>query len=454
MKDVFLIITSNDWEALRRSIFTPDGNENAGVLLCGKSHTELARRLLVREFVPVPSDGYIKRQAYHLEVAPAFYNNVVSRCLRDGLSPVIVHSHPHHGEARYSPSDNFGEERLLGTLNDLLPDAWPASLVVTHDAVTGREFRDGEFVTLAGMTLSGQTIDNYYFDGNNTQRLSESRFDRQIRAFGKEGQAVIQQLKVGVIGVGGIGSLVAEQLVRAGIQDIVLVDHDKVEESNVSRLFGATSRDEGEPKAVVVGRHLNHIAPVSVTSVSDTAIRQSVLLGLRDRDVIFLCVDNDRTRAIVNRFAHQYLIPVIDHGTRLDGRQGTISAAAGRVTVVGAGFVCLRCSHHINADRVRAESMSREERTTLQQEGYIIGIDEPAPAVVTINTVVAGLGATAGLNVFVSLTGKPQPLDQIYDATSGAVFPVSPIHERGCDVCDDEVGVKALGDRQIVSAYD
>jgi hypothetical protein len=97
--------------------------------------------------------------------------------------------------------------------------------------------------------------------------------------------------------------------------------------------------------------------------------------------------------------------------------------------------------------------MPREERVKLANEGYIMGIDEPAPAVVSLNTVVAGLGVTAGINLFVQLTGKPQPLGQIYDATSGAVFPVSPTHDRGCDICDVS-GLKALGDAQIVSAYE
>jgi hypothetical protein len=177
-------------------------------------------------------------------------------------------------------------------------------------------------------------------------------------------------------------------------------------------------------------------------------------MELRDRDVVFLCVDYDRTRSILNRFAHQYLIPVIDHGTRLDARQGQVTAAAGRVSVVGSGLSCLRCSHHLNVERIRAESMPSAERAKLEREGYIMGIDEPTPAVVTINTVVAGLGATAGINLFVGLTGQPQPVDQIYDATSGAVFPVSARHDAGCDVCGPDEGTKGLGDLQIVSAYD
>ena len=93
------------------------------------------------------------------------------------------------------------------------------------------------------------------------------------------------------------------------------------------------------------------------------------------------------------------------------------------------------------------------ERSALRKEGYLIGIDEPAPAVVSINAVIGGLGATAGLNLIVNLTGGPQPIDQIYDARSGSVFPVAPTHERGCDVCGEQEGVKGLGDFQIVSAY-
>lgn len=66
--------------------------------------------------------------------------------------------------------------------------------------------------------------------------------------------------------------------------------------------------------------------------------------------------------------------------------------------------------------------MSKSERAKLEREGYIIGIDEPAPALITINTIVAGLGATAGLNLSLSLTGKVQPVDQIYDASSALLI--------------------------------
>ncbi len=442
-----------DWEAVRHALLTPDGCENAGVLFCGISQTRDERRLLVRQFISVPREHYIERESYHLEIAPAFYNDIVTTCLKDRSTPVIVHSHPFYGEAVYSSSDDYGERRLLQSLNSLLPDTPAASLVLSHTSINGREFRKDNFVALRGVSIIGPMCTKILFQRHRARsRPVAERFDRQVRAFGEEGQLTLNALRVAVIGLGGIGSLVAEQLVRAGVTDIVLVDFDRIEESNVSRVFGALGRDVGLSKVRVIAKHLEAIG-ASVIALEDSAIRQSVLLALRDRDVIFACVDNDQTRALLNRFAHQYFIPVIDHGTRLDGRSGKVTAAAGRVTVVGPGFTCLRCSHHLNPERIRAESMPKEDRARLEKEGYVMGIDEPAPAVVSLNTVVAGLGATAGINLFVGLTGKPQPAGQIYDATSGSVFPVSAVHEPGCEVCAPS-GVKGLGDLQIISGYE
>jgi molybdopterin/thiamine biosynthesis adenylyltransferase len=456
MKAISVTIGASDWDLLKNYLFTADGNENAAALLCGTSDSDTQRRILVRRIRPVPPDLYIERLQYHLEVAPSFYNQIVTECLSENLTPVIVHSHPGHRDAWYSGSDDHGEKRLLPTLASLLPGTLPASLVVTPSAATGRVCVKGSFIPLEGITVIGVPIVRYRF--NNESRKKEvnfsEKFDRQIRAFGKDGQRTLESLKVGIVGVGGTGSLVAEQLVRAGVRDLHLIDNDDLEASNLSRTFGATKRDVNRHKVDVLAKYLHKISGSTISTDLRSAIKQSVLMTLRDLDLAFSCVDNDRTRALLSRFAHQYLIPVVDLGTRLDARQGHITAAAGRVSILGNGLACLRCSNHINSERIRAESMPRAERNVLQQEGYVMGIDDPVPAVVSLNTVIAGLGATAGINLFVTLTGGVQPVDQIYDARSGSVFPVSARHEQGCDVCDDADGVKALGDIQIVSAYD
>jgi hypothetical protein len=450
-----LRMSGHDWRILRELLFTADGHENAAVLLCGQSIARDESKLLVREIIPVPSHQYIDRQRYHLEVAPSFYNSIIDRCLGASLAPVICHSHPFDGVANYSASDDFGERRLLPVLQALLPHAKPASLLLTNTAVSGRVLKGSVFQRLSDVTVTGPRLQSFpILADKGAKKPEQAFFDRQIRAFGAEGQRQIGSVTAAIVGLGGIGSLVAEQLVRAGIGTLILVDFDVVETSNLNRLFGATSISKGRPKVEVVAEHLRSIRRLPLKIICDSVIRQSVLGRLRGADIILGCVDSDLARSTLTRFSYQYLIPLVDMGIRLDARTGEVSAAAGRVSVVGADGSCLRCSHHVDAERVRAESLPRAERQALAREGYVMGIDEPTPAVVTLNCVIAGLGTTAALNLLVNLTGSFQPVSQLYDATTGIVFTASPVHEPGCDICDEETGVKGLGDTQVVSAYE
>lgn len=448
-------VTADDWAELRRRLFTSDGNENAAVLLCGSARMAREEALLVRTVLPVAENDYESRLPYHLRVSALFFNKVIDRSLADGLTPIITHSHPDATAAQYSASDDAGERRLSPVLTALLPGISPASLLVTQGQVAGRRFTGKRFEPLDKLTVTGLGTRTFPLVPRHDEQTGDrERWDRQILAFGPDAQRQLQNLRVSIVGCGGTGSAVAEQLARAGIDNIRLIDPEKIEASNVSRLYGATMRDLGRHKTIVIKRHLKRLGVGNVTTSTDTAIRQTTIESLRDSDLVFSCVDNDRSRALLNRFAHQYLVPLVDVGIRLDARNGKVTAAAGRVSVAGSGLLCLRCSHHIDPDRVRAESLPEVERRRLADEGYLMGIDLPVPAVVSLNTTMAGLAATAGLNLFVGLTGADQPLDQLYDGTTGTVFTAAARHQQGCDVCDPVAGAKAKGDAERVSAYD
>lgn len=454
-KQLSLRISGSDWSRLRHLLFTPDEYENAGVLLCGQCQSGNERTLLVREVIGVSPADYIKREPYHLEVAPRFYNSIIDRSLQMRAVPVICHSHPFNGPAEYSVSDDFGEKRLLPIIDALLPEQKPASLLLTNTSVAGRSLEGSHFRSLMALTITAPRVTVLAIGKLKKARKSETGiFDRQIRAFGEEGQHTLESLTAAIVGLGGIGSIVAEQLVRAGIGRLILVDFDKVELSNLNRLFGGTAASLGRPKVEVIAKHLKSIRHLDIDSICESVLKQSVLNYLRVADIVVGCVDSDLARSVLNRFAHQYLIPLVDMGVRLDARKDMVSAAAGRVSVVGVDGVCLRCNHHISSERVRAESLPPDERKALAREGYVMGIDQPVPAVVSLNCAVAGLGATAVVNLFVNLTGDFQPVNQLYDATAGIVFTSASKHEAGCDVCDAVEGVKGVGDLQVVSAYE
>ena len=74
------------------------------------------------------------------------------------------------------------------------------------------------------------------------------RYDRQIRVFGVEGQIKLKKAKVTVIGVGGLGSISSLYLTAMGIGKLVIVDHGRLELSNLNRQILYRTKDIGELK--------------------------------------------------------------------------------------------------------------------------------------------------------------------------------------------------------------
>lgn len=448
-----LAMVARDWEGIRKALFTDDGNENFVVLFCGYSADDGSRRLLVREWWSASPADYYTREAYHLEISPAYLNKVVDYALATGLSPVVLHSHPGATLAKYSSSDDFGEKRLLPVLSQLLPGMTPASLLASENEVIGRTLVGGRFQLIRRISTWGDTIEHH--DALPSNIAPSEEVARQVLAWGEVAQSRLQQLRVTIVGLGGTGSAVAEQLARMGVRNLRLVDPDVVDRSNLSRIWGATPEDVGRPKVEVVAGHLRRIVPhCEVTPQQGNVTREQVLKQLASSDLIFGCTDNHWSRAVLNRLSHQYLVPVVDVGTRLDARAGRVTAAAGRVSIVGPGATCLICSGVVDPVRVRAESLATAERERLAQEGYVQGAVGPVPSVITLNSTVASLGVTTGLSLFVNMTGAPPAAELRYDASTGATFTAHPRHLASCEHCSPKGGVKALGSLQLMSAFD
>ena len=96
---------------------------------------------------------------------------------------------------------------------------------------------------------SRRTLESYRVIGHEITRLyaqprregeSDTEHDRQVRMFGAAGQHILRASKVAVIGLGEVGSLVTEYLARLGVGNLVLIDPDEIESTNLSRVVGAT----------------------------------------------------------------------------------------------------------------------------------------------------------------------------------------------------------------------
>ena len=122
---------------------------------------------------------------------------------------------------------------------------------------------------------------------------------------------------------------------------ICLLDPDRLEETNLNRVVGATAMDVGRPKVEVAADLMLRINP----KIKITALTGNVLLAREARpllscDVLFCCTDSHGSRAVVNQLAYQYLIPTFDLGLRIDVRAGKVASITGRVQMLAPGLPC------------------------------------------------------------------------------------------------------------------
>jgi molybdopterin-synthase adenylyltransferase len=261
---------------------------------------------------------------------------------------------------------------------------------------------------------------------------AEPVFDRQLRAFGVDGQHAIRRLKIAIVGLGGTGSVVAQQLGYLGASDLILVDPDQVEGHNLNRLVGATRTDIGQAKVAIAERQLRLLNPnVRALGLQRDVVHSDVADQLVAADIVFCCTDSHASRAVLNQIAYQYFIPCIDMGVGIALAEQAIISITGRVQMLAPGLPCLTCTNMIDARRVREEMMTPEQR---QADPYFTsGHGEPQPAVITLNSIVASLATTMFLGIVTRAPFKAR--FQIYDGLAGVVRNVASASEPRCIVC-------------------
>lgn len=421
-----LTLQNEEFLRLHEATFSIPNSEGAGYLLCGQSVTKDEFRLLGREVVPVAADHYVIRKPDFLSVSSASYTQVAKRARNENLSIVFVHSHP-GGFLDFSEQDDREEKKLQDFFRARASAQLHGALVLTESGIVGRVFDEG-FRPMERIRVIGTRFAFYDRFKHGVRYIPF--FDRQVRAFGHETQTLLQSLHVGVVGVGGTGSAVAEQLVRLGVGTLSLFDGDKFDPSNVNRLYGSSAHDSGRRKVDIVREHLEKIGTgTNVVAVGDPITKESSAKLLRSCDLIFGCTDKETPRAILMKLALRYLIPVIDMGVVIHSRNESITDVVGRVTTLLPGEACLFCRQRISPEAIRLESISSEERVRLANEGYAPELGAPNPAVIPFTTGIASVAITELLQRLTGFMGEQRGSSEVlysFDQTRIRTNRVSP----------------------------
>jgi molybdopterin/thiamine biosynthesis adenylyltransferase len=181
------------------------------------------------------------------------------------------------------------------------------------------------------------------------------QLDRQS-FLGEDSGRIIADLCVGIVGLGGGGSHIAQQLAHVGVQHFVLIDPDIIDSSNLNRLIGGTVSDvlRKRWKTAIAARQIKRINPrTRVLEIRDKW--QFRARDFRHCDVLFGAVDSFTEREQLEKAARRYIIPYIDIGMDVFSI-GSQYAISGQVALSMPGQSCLRCMGVIREDTLANEA--------------------------------------------------------------------------------------------------
>lgn len=427
-----------------------DIDEAAGILLASVVHAANGDiRVLGRQIIWLDKAAYDEKGPYGLLLNSEGYVRPLAMAEAMNTTPIWVHTHPGLGA---SPCPSKHDEEVDAKISDVFRirsgSAYYGALIFSHTATdltfSGHLDFDSQSIPFDRLWTVGDSFRLTYTYGSD-HTVDSSLFDRNIQAFGGAIQKALGQLHVGIVGNGGTGSAVAEQLVRLGIRQFTLIDPDDLSASNVTRVYGSTPLDIGRPKVDILAEHLMRIAPDATCKCLNSTLNvESTAMELTVCDLVFGCTDDNAGRLVLSRIGTYLLTPVFDCGVLLSsGENERLTGIDGRVTTLLPGAACLICRKRIDLARASAELLTPTERVRREDEGYAPALGRQEPAVVAFTTMIAAMAVNEFLERLIGYGPEPRPTEVLLRCHEREISTnlATPLQGHYCHPASGKIGI-------------
>lgn len=230
-------------------------------------------------------------------------------------------------------------------------------------------------------------------------------------------QYKIKDISVCVAGLGGVGSILCENLSHFGVRKFTIIDHDVIELTNLTRLVGSSVCDIGKNKTKISEQNIQKICNGNaIINIIDHEICEDTYKKIFDTmnvDFIFGCVDNFLARQYLNKFAIENKIPYIDSGIGLELSDNKITTLRGQCIFIKPGEPCLMCRGGVN-DK--------------------LNYDEHSAPMIQINSMLASIASMEFCKYVTNISPNYTYIE--YDALKQEMKPItfSKLLNR-CDIC-------------------
>jgi molybdopterin/thiamine biosynthesis adenylyltransferase len=390
-----LRLTETDHAKLQNHLLPGDGLEAVAVVLCGRRKSDSHHCLTVRSVFPIPYDECKVRTPDRVTWSTQRLIPLLEEAARYDLAILKVHSHP-GGYPQFSSTDDESDSDLFNSVFGWTDSEYPhASAVMLPDGrMFGRAIlRDGTFQQLDSILVPGNDLRFWIPEGGGTL---PSFTQRHAQLFGSGTTRRLREMAVAVVGCSGTGSPLIEQLARLGVGRLVLVDPDRVEEKNLNRIVNATREDAylKRPKVEAMARAIAAMGfATDLEIIPENLATPRAVKSVAECDVVFGCMDGVEGRHLLNRLAAFYVLPYFDVGVRLEADgHGGIDEASGAVFYIRPDGSTLQDRSVYDFEQLRAAGLRRTDPKAYREQlkaGYIRGVNEDRPAVISINMQIA-----------------------------------------------------------------
>lgn len=259
---------------------------------------------------------------------------------------------------------------------------------------------------------------------------AEDRYHRQSLIPDWE-QSKLKKSKVIVLGIGALGSFVSTNLVLTGVGEIVLVDYDTIEISNLNRQLLFQAEDLGKNKAIVAAKKLKQLNNDIKIIAFDKAMEKMPKDLISGVDLIVSCLDTFPGRRWANSLAIREKVPMITGG---------MYAFIGQIqTIIPYETPCFECQPLIPEEKLaQACSPLGDARKDQQAEKE----EPPLPAVSTVSSIIGGLMSQESLKIILGI-GIPLSNYMVYDGLNNNYTTIELARNKNCVICGDNYKLKS-----------
>ena len=455
--EVVIKFKNQDFSRMRQKLLADSSREYYACLLGKKNVAGNLCIITVADIYFADAEHYHNQSVAALRVSGEFLRERLLELDRriDVDTMIDVHTHPFsQSNVWFSGTDDRDEINFVKYLRGEDAKIFYASIVLSQTDYKARYWQaDGSgriFQTPALIKTQkvGESIpfsdEKFRSKTLSTENFSDDMFNRSVLALGLDNMRKIAGAqKISVIGLGGIGSIIAEHLIHMGFNHLNLIDFDTLEISNLNRIVAATYDDAVQKRVKVeaIRDNLLKINPHAKifafnNRIEDNAIERIIAAS----DWLMVATDNHASRFRIQQLAFKYYVPFITAGVNITVDDGKIIDMSGEVILIRMGDkVCLTCLKRLKYNEIAKEiHPDKNVRNGLVRKGYVQGLDVKEPAVKTLNTHLATLAVDTLINQYTERQ-RDVVIRVFEDNIAPVIFEdVDSLRERNlhCNICD------------------